>query len=99
MGVHSVLVRSIGQVYTCVKIKLLTSLKLLGLKTRERVASRAHHPLLSAMARESSPAEVEENEEDPNQRHDLVYDPDQDIQEKRQVRRGYRALLDETSGE
>lgn len=51
------------------------------------------------MRRESSPAENAENEADANQMQDLAYDPDQNIQEKRQIRRGYRALLDETSGE
>ncbi|KAF8515438.1 Nse4 C-terminal-domain-containing protein [Gautieria morchelliformis] len=46
------------------------------------------------MARDSSPPEAIE---DPNQRHDLPYDPHQDIEEKRQIRRSYRALLEETS--
>jgi hypothetical protein len=50
------------------------------------------------MARDDSQEELPENEET-TQRSSLPYDPDQDIQEKRQIRRDYRALIDETTGE
>jgi len=59
----------------------------------------SHQPIPALMVREIPLAEVAENAGDENEGNDLAYDPDQDIQEKRQIRRGYRALLDETSGE
>lgn len=51
------------------------------------------------MARSDSPAELSEEEDGPVQGPSLAYDPDQDVQEKRQIRRDYRALIDETTGE
>ncbi|KAF8586698.1 hypothetical protein K439DRAFT_1386760 [Ramaria rubella] len=50
------------------------------------------------MSHDGSQAEDSGNEaEGSGQKPDLAYDPDQDIQEKREIRRDYRALLDETS--
>ena len=50
------------------------------------------------MSREDPSENSGSEDEDINQKPDLAYDPDQDLGEKREIRRRYRSLIDETNG-